>query len=447
MASPLENALRLVRPGEMVVPVSDILDKLGSKLTATEKEQLLIAILSRRTDQVKPGDLITAGLLNQLLADVADLEVRLAKVETQQPDAGPAVKISRILPSDDLTVGDEVAIEGRNFEYTLGASYTTFGNKPVFAFEAGSRDDRLIVAVPDPGGLPKEGKKILLTVANRTSSDSRIVTVRPAEAPLYGYVLVVPETIDPNPPKTATDTFFPHSITSKASQEATFSISVSLADKGEALSKTKYDTLVTVLDKNKNPLLNRAVKLAPNATELIFIKVSKLPFTADFNILVKASAPGVQSGESGEKSYKVGAEDPNDDLLTLETPAYEPPTAVADGVLKTKSTVKANMTLTLSEKAILAGMTSCNCDFELKLTDGSGWTLALLAPTADQGTLTTASNVALTKDAPLIVEVAIQAKPNSSPSGRMTLTITRRGQTAGANKVKTFPLTLEVASQ
>jgi len=42
MASTLENALRLVKPGEMVVSLTDILDKLGNKITAEEKEQLLI---------------------------------------------------------------------------------------------------------------------------------------------------------------------------------------------------------------------------------------------------------------------------------------------------------------------------------------------------------------------------------------------------------------------
>jgi hypothetical protein len=277
-----------------------------------------------------------------------------------------------------------------------------------------------------------------------------MVTVRPAEAPLYGNVLVVPETIEPNPPQASADILFPHTITSAASQEATFSISVSLGGAGEALSDTKYDHLVTVLNKDKQSLPNRAIKkLAPNVKELIYVKVRQLPFTAAFSILVAASAPGVKGGDSGVKTYTVGTEDPNDDLLTLETPTYTPTTAVSGGVvsLKSGSTVKANMTLKLSEKAIAAGMTSCNCDFELRLANGSGWTLLMLDPTADQGTTTKASNVSLTKDAPRIVEFAIQAKPNPSLEGSMTLTVIRRGQAGGSTKSKTFSLTLKVVAQ
>ncbi|MCA3141052.1 MAG: hypothetical protein ACK5YW_09175 [Betaproteobacteria bacterium] len=135
MASPLENALRLVRPGEMVVPVSDILDKLGSKLTATEKEQLLIAILSRRTDQVKPGDLITAGLLNQLLADVADLQVRVLSLQSIATDGKGG---TQPIPGD-VTIGYKGSKKGIKVvpgdpsptEHTFGVSNGTFQSLPI----------------------------------------------------------------------------------------------------------------------------------------------------------------------------------------------------------------------------------------------------------------------------------------------------------------------------
>lgn len=445
MASPLSNALRLIRPGEMVVPVTEILEKLGDRLTTEEKERLLVAILSRRTDRVLPGDLITSDLLNQILADLTDLETRLARVESKQPSTDTAVRIDRILPSDDLTVGDEIAIEGRNFEFGLGATYVAFGKKSIFAFKPGSREGRVVVDVPDPGTLPKEGASMPLTVANRTSTDSKNVTLRPAVAPLYGNVRVVPETIDPNPPKSAEDTFFAYTITSAASQEATFSISVSLAASGEDLSDTKYDHLVTILDKDKKALTNGELTLEQNATALVYIRVAKLPFTGEFSILVTARAPGITGGESGIKNYQVGAEDLSDEFLTLETPSYTPTNAVTAGTLTAKpgTSVKASMSLKLSEKAIAAGVTSANCDLELSLTDGSGWTLVFRDPTPDTGSLASASNVSLTKDSGRTVEIAVQAKPNPSQTGHMTLTVTRRGQSGLVTKVKVFGLKLQ----
>lgn len=81
MASTLENALRLVKPGEMVVSLTDILDKLGDKITPAEREQLLIAMLSPRREKVQPGDLISSDLLNVILADIADIKVQLAVLQ------------------------------------------------------------------------------------------------------------------------------------------------------------------------------------------------------------------------------------------------------------------------------------------------------------------------------------------------------------------------------
>jgi hypothetical protein len=57
-------------PGSIVVPLSQIIDKLQGKLSSSEIDKLLYDILSKRKDQVGPGDLITADLVNQILADL-----------------------------------------------------------------------------------------------------------------------------------------------------------------------------------------------------------------------------------------------------------------------------------------------------------------------------------------------------------------------------------------
>lgn len=77
-SSPLDFGIQLVRPGEMVVAVSEILDAIGNRITPEEKQKLLLAVLSRRAERVQPGELITADLFNGLLADMADLKAGLS---------------------------------------------------------------------------------------------------------------------------------------------------------------------------------------------------------------------------------------------------------------------------------------------------------------------------------------------------------------------------------
>lgn len=83
--SPLDFGIQLVRPGEMVVAVSEILDAIGNRITPEEKQKLLLAVLARRAERVQPGDLITASLINGLLADMADLKA----AQGSRPGAGP----------------------------------------------------------------------------------------------------------------------------------------------------------------------------------------------------------------------------------------------------------------------------------------------------------------------------------------------------------------------
>src|SRR3970282_262024 len=149
MASTLENALRWVKPGEMVVSITDILDKLGNKITAEEKEQLLIAMLSPRREKVQPGDLITTDLANQILADIADLQVRVAYLESSDPSSG--LVINAFDPAADVHVGDRLTIKGAGFSVPPERNIVLVGNTPVQFFNTVASDPyNLVFEVPDP---------------------------------------------------------------------------------------------------------------------------------------------------------------------------------------------------------------------------------------------------------------------------------------------------------
>src|SRR5229473_1569015 len=75
--SPIVNAT----PGNVVVPLSAIIDQLKDKLSSSQIDALLFAILSGRKTEVRPGDLITADFMNGILARLDAIEVRLAALE------------------------------------------------------------------------------------------------------------------------------------------------------------------------------------------------------------------------------------------------------------------------------------------------------------------------------------------------------------------------------
>ncbi|HEY6000584.1 MAG TPA: hypothetical protein VI078_14960 [bacterium] len=180
MASGLEKAIRLRKPGEMVVSVSEILDNLDDKLTSEEKQKLLVAVMSQRKEQVRPGDLITADLLNQVLADVADLQLRVVKIEAGwQPDT-ETVKILEPNPSSTLRIGDPLVIVGVNFG---SAPRVMLEEALITGFELGSNERMLIIkSIPAIQNIPEKGRAVLLTVTNpRKGSDSTTFTLAQPE--------------------------------------------------------------------------------------------------------------------------------------------------------------------------------------------------------------------------------------------------------------------------
>src|SRR6185369_17461139 len=63
-------------------------------------------------DRVMPGDLITAELMNQLIANVADLQNRIAKFDGVITASGK-VEIIEPNPSRTFRIGDRLSIVGK----------------------------------------------------------------------------------------------------------------------------------------------------------------------------------------------------------------------------------------------------------------------------------------------------------------------------------------------
>src|ERR1044072_4649143 len=77
MSTQLRDVNRTLNAGDVVISVADIFDRLQSQVDPTTLDQLLRDIVSGRRNQVRPSELITAELMNQILAQLESLETRI----------------------------------------------------------------------------------------------------------------------------------------------------------------------------------------------------------------------------------------------------------------------------------------------------------------------------------------------------------------------------------
>jgi hypothetical protein len=164
MASTLENALRLVKPGEMVVSLTDILNKLGSKITEADRQELLIAMLSPRREKVQPGELISADLFNQFISDLDGLSIRVTKLETQGASTSK-VRIDGFNVIQPLHVNDSIEVDGAGFLVPPVLNTVTMGGVPVTSLAMMSSETKLFFQVPSIN-LPVTGASVTVTVTN-----------------------------------------------------------------------------------------------------------------------------------------------------------------------------------------------------------------------------------------------------------------------------------------
>src|SRR5687767_420033 len=85
MSTQFRDVNRTVSAGDVVISIADIFDRLQGRVDATTLDQVLSDIISGRRNRVRPGELITAELMNQILAQLESLETRVTALETSTP--------------------------------------------------------------------------------------------------------------------------------------------------------------------------------------------------------------------------------------------------------------------------------------------------------------------------------------------------------------------------
>ncbi len=125
---------------------------------------------------VRPGDLITATLFNQVLDELDSLQ---QQVDQLIAGAGSEVlAINSLSPTGSVHIGDELRIIGTGFG-DPATNVVMFDNTVVSQIKPGSSSTMLIVDVPGLQGVPSTGKNVGVFVINVKGMVSTTVNVLP----------------------------------------------------------------------------------------------------------------------------------------------------------------------------------------------------------------------------------------------------------------------------
>jgi len=151
----------------MTATLSEILDAVGSLLTEDQKDQLAAQLIGSQLKLVQPGDLITADLFNGMLANVADLAIRVSALEGAT--GGPV--IDHIEPQGiDIPVGSLMTIVGQNFHPGNSDTIAYIDTVAISAFNLGSDPNRLVFTVPDAFAQLPRVAQVKVKVGDATSN-------------------------------------------------------------------------------------------------------------------------------------------------------------------------------------------------------------------------------------------------------------------------------------
>lgn len=380
-------------------------------------------------DYVRPGDVISADLLNRMIGLLNEHD---ALISAGGPvTGGNAVTISGFVPNPPFQAGQAIQILGSNFGFSTGSTVLKFDSTQVNAFKLGSGDASLLVDVPFLPGLGT-GKDVTLSLSNGTTTTARIVRVNPMQQPQQGNVdvlwndAIVPNP-NPNPVANGQPVTIAYLLKSRALLPATFTI-------GVQCSNATMQAAAVVLDAAQAPLASKQIDLAPDQQKGFFIRFPNVPVTNtnSFTVTVSASAPGVVGSDT--RVFTVNAAvvqpDPTITLVFNALSSVNPNTGDPD---PTASYTAGDNTVHLKQAMI--GRVNLFATFTqigtysvtvATLPPTANWTVTL-AGTPAQYTINAAdfSNGVATKNP----EIGIQAQPGASLTGQLKLTVQRQGAT------------------
>lgn len=154
--------------------------------------------MAQEFNQVHPGDLITSSFMNSVLNKLETLEDRVAALEAGGGGGSeaPRLMITEVNGPTPLRVGDPLTVKGVNFAVPAVNNEVKIGGVAVTSFGINSGATQLTFVIPEVPNLSPQGSAVTLNVKNKTtdSSDSKTLTLRPAQSVPSGFIQVLYKT-------------------------------------------------------------------------------------------------------------------------------------------------------------------------------------------------------------------------------------------------------------
>lgn len=265
--------------------------------------------------RVQPGDLITADLMNRILAALEGMDGRVTKLEgADSSGGGKAPVITGLMPSGQIRVGQDLTVLGKNFNQPAVNNIVTIDNVRIMQFRFASNDTQLSFFIPQVTGLPSQGKLVTLTVSHEHGLASTQFTLLPELTLPTGRVEVVYE-VAPILPEGEPNILgnrsyiFGFSLTSFTDKEATYQVVPNVSGTGWFAQ--------WLLDESQDGRTSDLITLPGNATDgvrkdlRIRVNVAQgATGTASFNVVATEISGGAVNPGQASLNLTIGSPPP-----------------------------------------------------------------------------------------------------------------------------------------
>jgi hypothetical protein len=276
-------------------------------------------------EPVNRGDLITAEFINDIVAAIEALDMKVAALEAVTI-LDTNIHITAVFP-DPIRVGQTLTIVGKNFDFSIGAHRVYIDGIRIVEYLLGSNDFKLIFIVPVIHNLPSSGRQVDLKVSNRSSSIIKTINVLPVQQVFQGPVDVVPDGTSPETITEGQPVTFHFRLVNRDIVPADLLIT-------PTISITAWQPNLHVRDESSSIISTRVMHLEGLEEKIFEVYLDNIPTgttVTDFTLSVKASADSV-TRSSGLLKFTVGSATPPLDpfIHSIGKNYADPPNAYID---------------------------------------------------------------------------------------------------------------------
>ncbi len=416
------------KTGDLVVPISQIVDLLKSKLAQADIDALLSALLAGTGPlQVRSGDLITADLINWVLAQLSDLQGRVAFLEGSLGKSGDVV-ITGLDPADgNVKVGGTLKVMGRNFQYSQGLTRAYVDGFQA-GFQSGTTDQLLVLTVPTQlTNVPAAGRPGILTVSNGQSSAQAVLFVNPGMA-LNGFFEV--NEVDSKPSGATPKGGQPFTLVFQLVSHVNLDTDVQLSATVTGPANAGDWQPIRLLNEDETVIQNGTLSLKQGASAKVLVRIDPIPAgTPDgvaFSLVPQVTAGTISQNKPVGLTTGVAYVAPDPGILVNFASGEIRPAVGGKG---STSASLIQVAVGSSARLVFNAQFDKPASYPLNLTAPSGWKTQL-DQTANP-VVVAAGDIQPGGMGTKLVSFFLWPDTSPAASGQLTVQLTRPGATTG----------------